>query len=164
MSNNLERKYCRKCNFILRSYMRMLSIAFSSYIDLVNSSQIQTLGLTKLYQDDPNDRSAARKLMALALLPLNQVEFAFNDMVTDSPHCIQQLLNYFKTYWMTKVKLSLWNVAELDIRTNNNVDATCLSVSSIQLLFLTLFLLGWNSRFNKRVLKSHANVWSFIES
>jgi hypothetical protein len=25
-------------------------------------------------------------------------------------------------------------------------------------------LLGWNSRFNKRILRSHPNVWSFIES
>jgi hypothetical protein len=96
--------------------------------------------------------------MALALLPLNQVELAFNDIVTDSPHCIQQLLNYFKSYWMTKVKLSLWNVAEFDVRTNNNVEGTCLSFSSIKLLFLALFLLGWNSRFNKRILRSHPNV------
>ena len=25
-------------------------------------------------------------------------------------------------------------------------------------------LLGWNSRFNKRILRSHLNVWTFIES
>jgi len=102
--------------------------------------------------------------MALALLPLNQVQHAFNDIVTDSPRCIQQLVDYFKSYWMTKVKLSLWNVAELDVRTNNNVEGTCLSFSSIKLLFLGLFLLAWNSRFNKRILRSHPNVWNFIET
>jgi hypothetical protein len=65
---------------------------------------------------------------------------------------------------MTKVKLSPWNIAELDVRTNNNVEGTCLPFSSIKLLFLALFLLGWNSRFNKRILRSHPNVWTFIET
>ena len=25
-------------------------------------------------------------------------------------------------------------------------------------------LLGWNSRFNKRILRSHPNIWTFIET
>jgi hypothetical protein len=65
---------------------------------------------------------------------------------------------------MTKVKLSLWNVAEFEICTNNNVEGTCLSFCFIKLFFRALFLLGWNSRFNKRILRSHPNVWIFIES
>ena len=44
--------------------------------------------LTKFYRDDPDVRVTARKLMVivLVLLPLNQGELAFNDIVTDSPH------------------------------------------------------------------------------
>jgi hypothetical protein len=38
-----------------------------------------------------------------------------------------------------------------------------LNFSSIKLLFLALFSLAWNSRFNKRILRSHPNVWIFIE-
>jgi hypothetical protein len=48
-----------------------------------------------------------------ALLPLYQVELAFNDIVTDSP---------FKTYSMAEIKLSLRNIAEFDARENSNVE------------------------------------------
>ena len=44
---------------------------------------------------------------------------------------------------MKNVKLSLWNVAELNVRTNNNVE-------------------GWNNRFNKRMNKYHPNMWAFV--
>jgi hypothetical protein len=69
--------------------------------------------------------------MALALLPLNQVEDAFNEVKNDAPNCMKPLLTYFKSYWMGKVKLSLWNVADYDVRTNNNVEGAFLSLFSL---------------------------------
>ena len=102
--------------------------------------------------------------MALALLPLNQVELGFDDIVGDSPGCMQPLLDYFRSYWMTKVKISLWNVAALDVRTNNHVEGAFFSLKSLERLFLLSSRLGWNNRFNKRIGKSHPNVWSFIET
>jgi hypothetical protein len=36
----------------------------------------------------------------------------------------------------------------------------CLSFSYIKLVFLTLFSLGWNRRFKKRILRSHRNIWA----
>ena len=79
--------------------------------------------------------------MTLPLLPLNQVELALYDIIVDAPYCIQQLLIYFKTYWMTKVKLSLWNVAELDIRTNNNVEGKLHGYLSLSLNYWFLLYL-----------------------
>ncbi len=141
-----------------RSVMDVLSNYVYSISLLFITELYHSLSLHCCIHDDADTPSASLKLMALELLPLNQVELAFNDIATDSPYCIQQLLNYFKSYWVAKVKLSLWNVAELDIRTNNNVEDTCLSFSSPKVLFLALFLLGWSSRLNKRILRSHPNV------
>jgi hypothetical protein len=44
---------------------------------------------------------------------------------------------------MKNVKLNLWNVAELNVLTHNNVK-------------------GWNSRFNKRMNRHHPNMWAFV--
>jgi hypothetical protein len=60
--------------------------------------------------------------MALALLPLNQVKLAFDDVVEEAPDSIDELINYFRDHWMKKIKLRLWNVADLNVRTNNHVE------------------------------------------
>ncbi|CAF1166798.1 unnamed protein product [Adineta ricciae] len=105
--------------------------------------RIQTLGLSTVYKTEHDARSSARKLMALALLPLNQVKLAFDDIVEGAPDSIDDLIDYFRDYWMKNMNLSLWNVADLDVRTNNHVE-------------------GWNNRFNKRMNKTHPNMWAFI--
>ena len=57
-------------------------------------------------------------------------------------------------YWITKVKWSLWNVSDIELRTNNMVEDE----------FLFFFLqLGWNRRFNRLVAKYHPNVWHFFD-
>jgi hypothetical protein len=67
-------------------------------------------------------KSTAHKLMALALLPVNQIELAFEEIVNDAPASTEDLLEYFRNHWMKKVKLSLWNVSNLNVRTNNHVE------------------------------------------
>ena len=65
------------------------------------------MGLATVYRDDLDVRSTARKLLALVLLPLNQVELAFKDVNDDTPNCMKPLLAHFKSCWMGKVKLNL---------------------------------------------------------
>ena len=60
--------------------------------------------------------------MALVLLPLNQVELGFDDIVEEAPDSIDDLIGYFRDHWIKKMTLSLWNVADLDVRTNNHVE------------------------------------------
>jgi hypothetical protein len=78
--------------------------------------------LATVYRDDEDARSTARKLMALPLIPLNQIECAFEEVANEAPDSIQPVIDYFNRYWMTRVKLSLWNVSDIDIRTNNIVE------------------------------------------
>ncbi|CAF0856064.1 unnamed protein product [Rotaria sordida] len=106
--------------------------------------QIQQLGLVTVYHDDEDARSSARKLMALPLIPLNQIERGFREISNNAPDSIRQLIDYFNRYWMTKVKWALWNVSDVDVRTNNIVE-------------------GWNHRFNRLVAKYHPNVWHFFD-
>ncbi|CAF4728863.1 unnamed protein product, partial [Rotaria socialis] len=42
--------------------------------------KIRELGLSNTYKDDANARNFCRRLMALPLLPLNEVEFAFEEL------------------------------------------------------------------------------------
>ncbi len=57
-------------------------------------------------------------------------------------------------YWITKVKWSLWNVSDIELRTNNMIEEE----------FLFFFLqLGWNHQFNRLVAKYHPNVWHFFD-
>ncbi|CAF4647498.1 unnamed protein product, partial [Didymodactylos carnosus] len=83
---------------------------------------IQKLGLSTAYRDSESTRIVCRKLMALPLLQLNDIELAFEDLKDDSPVTLRDLFNYFETFWMTDIPLHLWNVSDLQIRTNNNCE------------------------------------------
>ncbi|CAM4801162.1 unnamed protein product [Rotaria magnacalcarata] len=104
---------------------------------------IQKLGLSTAYRDTEAIRMICRKLMALPLLPLNDVKVALEDLKDDSPITLRDLFNYFENFWMADIPVHLWNVSDLQIRTNNNCE-------------------GWHNRFNIRVNKHHPNIWHFI--
>ncbi|CAF3228537.1 unnamed protein product [Rotaria sp. Silwood2] len=106
--------------------------------------QTQQLRLVIVYRNDEDARSSARKLMALPLMPLNQIERGFEVISNNAPHSIRPLIDYFNRYWMMKVKWALWNISDVDVRTNNIVE-------------------GWNHRFNRLVAKCHRNVWHFFD-
>ncbi|CAF4668775.1 unnamed protein product, partial [Rotaria socialis] len=106
--------------------------------------KIRELGLSNTYKDDANARNFCRRLMALPLLPLNEVEFAFEELTEQCPDVLAPLFVYFDNYWMKQISLILWNVSDLKTRTNNNCE-------------------GWHNRFNRRVDKMHPNIWHFID-
>ncbi|CAF3605993.1 unnamed protein product [Rotaria sp. Silwood1] len=106
--------------------------------------KIQNLGLSNIYKDDVNVRNMCRRLMALPLLPLNEVEFAFEELTEQRPDVLMPLFEYFDNFWMKTTSMYLWNVSDLKIRTNNNCE-------------------GWHNRFNHRVDKVHPNIWHFID-
>jgi hypothetical protein len=60
--------------------------------------------------------------MALPLIPLDEIECAFGKIVNEAPRSMKPLIQYFNGYWMTKVKWTLWNVSDVDIRSNNMVE------------------------------------------
>jgi hypothetical protein len=84
------------------------------------------LGLATSYAEDEEIRSCCRKLMAMPLLPLAEVETSFyqlratqNKKVKEE---LRQLFLYFDEYWMNKIPLEMWNVHGSEYRTNNNCE------------------------------------------
>ncbi len=57
--------------------------------------------------------------MVLALLALNHVGLSFDGIVDEVPDSINDVIDYFRDHGMKKIKLSLWNVADLGVRINN---------------------------------------------
>jgi hypothetical protein len=88
--------------------------------------QIQALGLQQKYLADENLRLLCRKVMALALMPLDKVTSALDDIrnaadsLPGSP--MTELLKYFDDTWM--VNIGLWNVSGFDSRTNNTCEGS----------------------------------------
>ncbi len=60
--------------------------------------------------------------MALPLLPLQDIERAYEELNEKIPVELEPLFEYFDGWWMKQVPLRLWNVSDLKIRTNNNVE------------------------------------------
>ncbi|CAF4340540.1 unnamed protein product [Rotaria socialis] len=105
--------------------------------------KIQNLGLATHYRDDDNIRDTCRHLMSLPLLPCREVEDGFEHLVSKAPPLLSNLLDYFRNFWFRQMPVELWNVHNIDIRTNNHAE-------------------GWHNRFNKRINKTHPNFWHFI--
>jgi hypothetical protein len=98
--------------------------------------------------------------MALPLLPVHDVERAYEELTGKMPVELEDLFEYFDGWWMKQVPIGLWNVSSLESRTNNNVECKYLCSCHPDLVF---FLTAWHSRFNKRIEKKHPNIWAFIE-
>ncbi len=84
--------------------------------------RIQALGLSTLYNSDEEMGSLCRHLMALPLLPVEDVQRAFETLSEEVPVELQPLFEYFEDWWMKKVPFRLWNVSNLKAKTNNNVE------------------------------------------
>lgn len=70
---------------------------------------MQTLGLSNAYRDEKDVRSSSRKLMALPLIPLAEIRQAFEEIARTAPNSVHALLRYFRGYWMTRVKMTIWH-------------------------------------------------------
>ncbi|CAF4646427.1 unnamed protein product [Rotaria socialis] len=110
--------------------------------------RIRALGLTTLYFQNSEIRSCCRKLMALALLPIDKIESSFHSLRVKSSTMVNQELHqlflYFNHQWLVNVPLKIWNVYGCHHRTNNNCE-------------------GFHNRLNQRIQKSHPNIWMFIK-
>ena len=102
---------------------------FSSFLVLVTLAAFiiilrqftEKFKISNIYKDDVNVHNTCRRLMALPLLPLNEVEFAFEELTEQRPDVLMPLFEYFN-FWMKQTSIYLWNVSDLKIRTNNNCE------------------------------------------
>ena len=84
-------------------------------------------------------------------------------LITVVTNVVSYLLEYFNNHWIKKVKFSLWNASDLNIRTNNHVEGERFSSAFSKSNHRPFSQSEWNNRFNKRMVRSHPNIWAFIE-
>ncbi|CAF1465953.1 unnamed protein product [Rotaria sordida] len=106
--------------------------------------EVQALDLAEAYLNDEDIRLACRSTMALALMPFEHIQKAFELLKKDSPEEMEDFFHYFENQWLKRIPPKYWNVPTLEFRTNN-------------------FAEGWHNKFNNRVEKHHPNVWHLIE-
>ncbi|CAF0859609.1 unnamed protein product [Adineta ricciae] len=102
--------------------------------------RIQSLGLAAAYSNDELVRNYCRKLMALALLPVDKVESSFYHLRTTVDSTVKKQLRglfmYFDNYWINTIPVQMWNVRNCPYRTNNICE-------------------GFHSRLNRRIERAH---------
>ena len=88
--------------------------------------RIQSSGLATAYSDDESLRGCSKKLMALLLLPTDEVETSFYALRTTTDPEVKRKLRdiflYFDDYWLNAVPIEMWNVHGCCYRTNNICD------------------------------------------
>ncbi|CAF3977882.1 unnamed protein product [Rotaria sp. Silwood1] len=86
--------------------------------------QIKDLGLASDYLHDATIRDQCRQLMALSLMPMDQVDNQFQRLQSIMSTSLSDLLLYFKHQWMYGVvPIQMWNFYSVDHRTNNTSES-----------------------------------------
>ena len=122
---------------------------------------IQSLGLSISYLDDEDIRLACRSVMALALMPKEHVEEAFEVLKENSPAELADFFSYVQQQWFKRVPPEYWVVSDLDWRTNNFAE-----VNVHHLFWKRIYLShssGWHNKSNNWVDKHHPHVWHLFE-
>jgi hypothetical protein len=82
--------------------------------------KITDLGLANDYLHDAVIRDHCRQLMALSLMPIDEVRSQFQRLQTIISSSLNSLILYFKNQWVYGVvPIQMWNFHNVDHRTNN---------------------------------------------
>ncbi|KRX52160.1 hypothetical protein T09_15022 [Trichinella sp. T9] len=102
--------------------------------------KVSELGLKTQYRQHEKTRRKIRMLLATAFLPVPQVDTRVSVLEAGTTGNLSALFQYFRQEGMTDERLPLWNVYNVNIRTNNHLE-------------------GWHNRLNrKRLLISEQGV------
>ena len=71
--------------------------------------KIQSLGLSTAHKEDDEVRSTCRQLMTLPFLPMQEIEFAFEESTEPSTTIVNPLMQYFKNYWIEQMSNYMWS-------------------------------------------------------
>ncbi|CAF4099381.1 unnamed protein product [Rotaria magnacalcarata] len=107
--------------------------------------EITHLGLVNDYLRNETVRDQCRQLMALSLIPIDEVKSQFQRLKSIMSASLDDLFVYFKIPWVAGVvPIKMWSFHNVDHRTNNTSEA-------------------YNLRFATRLSRKHPNIWSFIQ-
>ncbi|KRY26217.1 hypothetical protein T01_14663, partial [Trichinella spiralis] len=102
------------------------------------------LGLKTRYRTEEPTKRKIRMLLATAFLPVPHVNTGVSLLEAGTTGNLSALFQYFRQEWMTDERLPLWNVYNVNIRTNNHLE-------------------GWHNRLNRKAGKSHNGLYELLQ-
>jgi hypothetical protein len=90
-------------------------------------TRIQNLGLVTTYREREASHTFIKQLMALPFLPSTHIADVFWLMKEKCPPQLQELVDYVDRQWMENATFPIrsWSVFQFTIRTNNDVEGSC---------------------------------------
>ncbi|KRX38082.1 hypothetical protein T05_13108 [Trichinella murrelli] len=84
--------------------------------------KVTDLGMRTSYIHEAATKKIVKMLLVMASLPLRDVPAAVKLLGRDATGSIEPLFNYFRVEWMPYDRLPLWNVYNVNIGTNNDLE------------------------------------------
>ncbi|KRY55030.1 hypothetical protein T03_12819 [Trichinella britovi] len=106
--------------------------------------RVGELGLKTRYRTEEQTKRKIRILLATAFLPVPQVDTGVSLLEAGTTGTLAALFQYFRQEWMTDERLPLWNVHNVNIRTNNHLE-------------------GWHNRLNRKAGKGHNGLYELLQ-
>ncbi|XP_003369381.1 reverse transcriptase family protein [Trichinella spiralis] len=96
------------------------------------------------YINEAATKNKVKMLLATAFLPPHDVPVAVELLGRDATGSIAALFNYFRVEWMLPDRLPMWNVYNVNIRTNNDLE-------------------GWHFKMNRLAGKRHLGFYELLQ-
>ncbi|KRX13528.1 hypothetical protein T07_8052 [Trichinella nelsoni] len=106
--------------------------------------KVGELGLKTRNRTEEQTKRKIRMLLATAFLPVPQVDMGVSLLEAGTTGNLLALFQYFRQEWMTNERLPLWNVHNVNIRTNN-------------------YLKDWHNRLNRKAGKKHNGFYELLQ-
>ncbi|XP_003382123.1 hypothetical protein Tsp_08977, partial [Trichinella spiralis] len=106
--------------------------------------KVTDLGMRTSYINEAATKKKVKMLLATAFLPLHDVAAAVDLFGRDATGSIAALFNYFRMEWMPYDRLPLWNVYNVNIRTNNDLE-------------------DWHFKMNRLAGKRHIGFYELLQ-
>ncbi|KRX56189.1 hypothetical protein T09_15766, partial [Trichinella sp. T9] len=106
--------------------------------------KVGELGLKTRYRTEEPTKRKIRMLLATAFLPVPHVNTGVSLLEAGTTGNLSALFQYFRQEGMIDERLPLWNVYNVNIRTNNHLE-------------------GWYNRLNRKAGKSHNGLYELLQ-
>ncbi|KRY49039.1 hypothetical protein T03_1234 [Trichinella britovi] len=106
--------------------------------------KVTDLGMRTSYIHEASTKKIVKMLLVMASLPLRDVPAAVELLGRDATGSIKPLFNYFRVEWMPYDRLPLWNVYNVNIGTNNDLE-------------------GWHFKMNRLAGKRHLSFYELLQ-
>ncbi|KRY28672.1 hypothetical protein T01_12879 [Trichinella spiralis] len=106
--------------------------------------KVTDLGMRTSYIHEAATKKKVKMLLATAFLPFHDVAAVVKLLGRDATGSVAVLFNYFRVEWMPPDRLPLWNVYNVNIRTNNDLE-------------------GWHFKMNRLAGKRHLGFYELLQ-